>query len=257
MIELFQKSLYSALEMGAFLFFLYVIAQNLCHRFIPACYDYSQKVTMTQLDVNSLDVSIPPISLPDPKTAHRLIVLVPEFDADSILIARKVRELAYRFESRVQLIGLSPDAFHEQGLYRQLITLSAHIEDAHIFVETEVEVGRSWLKAIQPYWREGDLIVCFSEAGLGNKDRKLRQLLDSSFGASIYVISGFYAQKSNTSSFVSSDAFAWISSLVLIFSFFWLQIKLFPLLPSKWENIILYLSIFIETVSIWFLNSQN
>jgi hypothetical protein len=212
---------------------------------------------MTQFQTTPLEISVTPVSAPDPQTAHRLIVLVPEFRANSIFIARKVRELANRFECRVQLIGLSPDALHEPDLYRQLITLSAHIEDSHILVETKVEIGRSWLKAVQPYWCEGDLIVCFAEAGLGIKGQALHQLLSSTFGASIYVVGDYLPHKSNSLNFLKSDAFAWIGSLVLIIGFLCLQVKLFPLLSTKWENFFLYFSISIETISIWFLNGLN
>ncbi len=209
---------------------------------------------MTQLEINSLDVSIPSASIPDQQTAHRLIVLVPEFGTSHILIARKVQELAYRFERRVQLIALSPDVMNEPGLHRQLITLSAHIENAHVLVETKIEVGRSWLKAIQPYWREGDMVVCFAETGLGLRDQKLRQLLESAFGASVYVVADLLPRKPNSFSFLKSNAFTWISSLALIVGFFVLQVKLFPLMSDRWNNFLLYFSIVIEAVSVWLLN---
>lgn len=211
---------------------------------------------MAQIDTRATEISISPASPPGLQTARRLIVLYPAFEANPVLVARKVRELAFHFESQVQLLGLSPDELQEPGIRRRLVTLSEHIEDTRIFVETRVEVGRNWLKVLQPYWRDGDMIVCFAGTDTIYKDQPLRQLFDSKFGASIYVAPDFQVG-TRPSTFLNSNALAWIGSLALIAGFFWLQVRLYPLLTGGQYNLLLYASIVVETVSLWLINNAS
>ena len=209
---------------------------------------------MKKLDVKPVEYAISPASSTDLQTAGRLIVLVPEFEAEPALVARKIRDVAKALESRVQLIGLSKDAAHEPRIRRQLVTLSAMVENASILVETNVETGNNWLHAVSTYWRPGDVIVCFAgQYGFGNKP--LHQILQSNLNAPIYVLSGIPIQMEHQRPLWFSNAMVWGGSISLILGFFWVQAKLIGVAQNGIQTALLYGSLILEAGSIWLWNN--
>lgn len=210
---------------------------------------------MKNLDVRPPAFTVFPASNSELQPASRLIVLVPEFEADTAIVAQKIRNVAKAIESRVQLLGLSNDALHEPGIRRRLATLSAMVEDASIFVESKVEIGGSWVSAIRPYWQPGDVIVCFAEHSSGFAGKPLYQILQSSLNATVYVLSGIQMQKEYSRPNWLSNVMAWTGSIALIFGFFWLQVTLTPSSPDWIHTALIYASIFVEAASLWVWNN--
>lgn len=210
---------------------------------------------MKKLDVLPPAFIVSPASSSDLQPASRLIVLVPEFEADVAIVARKIRDVAKALESRVQLLGLSRDALHEPAIRRQLVTLSAMIEDPAIFVESNVEFGSNWLNAILPHWHPGDVIVCFAGQPSGPNGRPLKQILESNLSATVYVLSGIEMQKEHRSSRWVSNTMAWAGSIGLILGFFLLQVKLIQYSQSWGQTLLLYGSLAVEAGSIWLWNN--
>ena len=210
---------------------------------------------MKKLDVIPPAFAVAPASLSDLQPAPRLIVLVPELEADAAILARKIRDVAKALESRVQLLGLSKDAAHEPSVRRRLVTLSAMVEDSTIFVESKVEVGSNWLNAIQPHWHPGDVIVCFAEQRSRFGNKPLHQILQSSLNATVYVLSGVQIQKEYSRLNWLSNALAWAGSIGLILGFFWLQANLIQLTQNGIQTILLYGSLIVEAGSIWVWNN--
>jgi hypothetical protein len=210
---------------------------------------------MKKLDVQPPAFVVSPASLPDLKPAPRLIVLVPDFEADPALVAQKIHSAAKTLESRVQLIGLSKDAMNEPSVRRRLVSLSAMVADAAIFVESKVEIGNNWLNAVSPHWRQGDVIVCFAEQNAGFGNKPLHQILQSNLNATIYVLSGIQIKKEQSLPHWASSTVAWIGSVGLILGFFWLQVKLSQP-PQNWfHTALIYGSLFAEAGSIWVWNN--
>ncbi|NOH02850.1 MAG: hypothetical protein HND47_13280 [Chloroflexi bacterium] len=210
---------------------------------------------MKKLDVHPPDFAITPASFPDLQPASRLIVLVPELEADAAIAARKIRGVAKALESRVQLLGLSRDAAHEPSLRRQLATLSAMIEDPVIFVESKVEIGKNWLNALRPYWHPGDVIICFAGQRSGLANKPLDQLLASSLNAAIYVLDGVYKEKEKAPLAWLSGILAWAGSIGLVLGFFWLQIKIVQAPSNGLHTALLYASLLAEGGTIWTWNN--
>jgi hypothetical protein len=249
-------SLYSALATGRF----YLSFTRLTGFFVVLlCRGYSiqapNEVTMKNLDTTPSVFVVAPASLPDPEPAPRLIVLVPEFEADPAIMARKIRDAAKALESRIQLIGLSRDAVHEPGIRRRLVTLAAMIEDSTLFVESKVEIGRDWLNAILPHWHRGDVIVCFAGPQPGPANKPLHQILQSKLDAAVYVLSGVQIQDGSPRSNWLPNLMAWTGSIVLLLAFFWLQAGLIRPTGNWVQSVLLYLSIAVEAGSIWFWNN--
>ncbi len=210
---------------------------------------------MNKLDVIPPALTVSSASFSDLRPARRLIVLVPESEADPALTARKIWELANALESRVQFIGLSKDAAHEPGMRRQLVTLSAMVGGKNISVESKIEFGNNWLSVVKSEWREGDMIVCFAEQRSGLAHRPLSQILESNLNATVYVLAGLHQQEERLRSNWIFNAMAWAGSIGIILGFFWLQSKLIQS-PKDWVyTALLYLSLFAEVGSISAWNS--
>jgi hypothetical protein len=210
---------------------------------------------MKKLDVLPPVFVVSPASFSDLQPASRLIVLVPEFEADPAIVARKIRDVAKALESRVQLIGLSKDALHEPAVRRRLVTLSAMVEDTTLFVESKVEFGNSWLNAVLPHWHQGDVIVCFAEQSSGFGNKPLHQLLQSSLNATVYVLSGIQMKTERSRPNWLSSLIVWAGSIGLIIGFFELQAKLIQVPQSGLNTALLYASLFFEAGSIWVWNN--
>jgi hypothetical protein len=209
---------------------------------------------MNKLDVRSQTLAFSPASHSEPHPARRLIVLVPDSEADTVGAAQKIWELANALGGRVQFLGLCKDASREPGLRRQLVSLSAMVGDGNVSVESKIEHGGNWLDIVKSHWREGDVVACFAEHRAGASHKPLSQLLESNLKTTVYVLSGLYQVERSRPSWISS-APAWIGSIGIIAGFFWAQVELTQLSQDWAHTALLYLTLFIEVGLIWAWNS--
>jgi hypothetical protein len=209
---------------------------------------------MTQLDSRPPTLTYPIASHSDPLPGRRLIVLVPDAESDYTPAVHRIWELAKAFGGRVQFLGLCNDAAQEPSLRRQLVTLSALVGDGSVSAESRIESGNNWLNAVKSNWREGDVLVCFTEQRAGTRRRPLSQLLESNFAATIYLLDDL-VQPDRARSSWKSAAMAWAGSIGILLGFFWLQVKI-DQASSNWvEMAVLLLSIPVEILLIWIWNS--
>jgi hypothetical protein len=206
---------------------------------------------MNNLDVNSFTLT--PSSYLEHGHDRRLIVLVPESDADVSSVARKIWELANALGSRVQFLGLCKDESREPTLRRRIIALSSMVGDGSISVESKIEFGSNWLDFVKSHWNKGDVVACFAEHRTGFANRPLSQILEANLNATVYVLPEFQLEHPR-SAWVSS-ALSWAGSLVIIALFLGGQARLTQL-PQDWAHTsLLYLSIFLEVGLIWLWSS--
>jgi len=137
-------------------------------------------------------------------TAQRLIVLVPDADLDYVAATRRVWELATELGTDIQFIGLYKDPARESTLRRQLVTMTAMVQDGNVSAEAKVEFGNNWVRVVKSNWQVGDMIVCFAEQHAGLLYRPLSQILRSNLEAPIYVLSGLYPQNQSKFNILSS-----------------------------------------------------
>jgi hypothetical protein len=208
---------------------------------------------MNKLDVNSPVFTLSSSSYSEPEPGHRLIVLVPESEADTSGVARKVWELANALGSRVQFLGLCKDEVREPSLRRQIIAMSTMVGGSSISVESKIEFGSNWLGFVKSNLRKGDVVACFAEHRTGFMNRPLNQILESSLDATIYVLPEAKLEKPRSNWF--SSVAGWVGSIAIIALFFWGQAKLVQM-PQDWTHTsLLYLSIFIEVGLVWLWSS--
>jgi hypothetical protein len=183
---------------------------------------------------------------------RRLIVLIPP-DSDATNVTRRICKLATDTNSDILLLGMCKDINQELALRRDLVTVSALIRDAKIFVEIKVEVGTNWLDAVRRNYQEGDALVCIAEQQIGIRRRPLSQILQSTLKAPLYILSE--AKATQAQSNVISQLMIWPGFLGIITGFFVLQVKVAQL-PKDWLQTLFFILLLIpEFGLLWVWNS--
>ena len=209
---------------------------------------------ITQPDTSSLSLISSLDSHTELQLTSRLIVLVPS-NSDYTLVVRRVWEVAHTLGCHILFLTLCTDAAREPSLRRQLITMSAMLQDGKICTDVRVEVGTNWVNAVRSNLQAEDMIVCFAEQRTGVLHRPLSQILQSNVHASIYILSGLYAEHLSQLNW-RSQLLPWVGSMAIIIGFGILQANVVRL-PETWvQNVFLILSIIPEFWLIWLWNSR-
>jgi len=184
--------------------------------------------------------------------SRRLIVLIPP-DSDATNVTRRICKLAADTNSDVQLLGVCKDVNQELALRRDLVTVSALIQDAKVFVEIKVEVGTNWLDSVKRNYEDGDMLVCVAEQPIGIRRQPLSQILQATLKAPIYILSE--AKVIQPQSNVFSQLITWAGFIGIITGFFILQVKVAQL-PKDWFQTLLFILLLIpEFGLLWAWNS--
>lgn len=187
-------------------------------------------------------------------TAQRLIVLVPDADLDYVAATRRVWELATELGADIQFIGLYKDTARESSLRRQLVTMTAMVQDGNVSAEAKVEFGNNWVRVVKSNWQVGDMIVCFAEQHAGPLYKPLSQILRSNLEAPIYVLSGLYPQNQSKFNILSLIAL-WTGLISIVSGSFLLQMRLVSLPRDGTQTILLIISVMAELWLIWVWNN--
>lgn len=191
-------------------------------------------------------------TLVDPKSVHRLIVLIP-MNADYKFAMPRILDLAMASGGSVLFLGLCKDPAYALGLRRELVTVSALFQDAGICAEANVEVGSNWMDIVKSRCRAGDTIVCFTKSCAGPLQRPLNQILESDLGTPVYVLSDVYNQGHARSHWLA-EIIAWTGFIAIIAGSFLLQIQIRPLSGDWAQTILLILSVIAE---LWLIRVWN
>ncbi len=208
---------------------------------------------MTGLDTSSVSLTYPVDSHTDLGPARRLIVLIPA-DADHTAATRRVWELAHALECHILFLSLCTDAAQESSLRRQLITMSAMVQDSKVCTEVRVEVGSNWVNAVKSDLKDGDMIVCFAEQRAGLLRKPLSQILQANLNAPVYILSGLAPQNPSRSNWLS-QTLGWAGSIGIIAGSFLLQIQIMSLSENWAQTTLLILSVIGEIWLIWGWNN--
>lgn len=199
---------------------------------------------MTKIDIIPASLTSASTSLLGPERSSRLIVLIPDVEADYIAAIGKIWELADAQQASVLLLSLYEDTPQELGLRRGLVTMCAMLRDGRVSAEVIIEMGTNWVDFVNRNYQTGDLIVCFTEQRAGLLHKPLSQVLQSNLNIPIYIISGRHLPKPKSK--LLSQTMAWAGFLGIIAGFFVLQIRIDQLSEGGIQNILLILSIIPE-----------
>jgi hypothetical protein len=184
---------------------------------------------------------------------RRLIVLLPS-DIDYSAVTRQIWELAHASGMQVQLLGLCEDQAEQPALRRGLVGMASLLEHSKICAEAKVDIGTNWMAVVKANYKPGDAIVCFADQRTGLLQRPLSQILESSFAATVYILSSPTPQKANSS--LLSQISTWLGFIVIIIGFGMLQANIVQL-PKGWLQItLLTLTILPEFWLIWVWNGR-
>ncbi|HEX9333675.1 MAG TPA: hypothetical protein VF896_17415 [Anaerolineales bacterium] len=213
---------------------------------------------MNKLNVNFPSLLHPVIAESDAliqwfelEEARRLIILIPA-DVDCASVTRRLWELANATGSTVQLLGLCKDTSQEPALRRELITVSALIQDAKVSVEIKVEIGTDWVDAVKHNYQKGDMIVCIAEQAIGIRRQPLSQILESRMQVPVYILSKLQPPKPQT--YGLARATAWSGFLGIMVGFFLLQVKIIQVSKDGFQTLMLLLLLIPE---FWFIKIWN
>jgi hypothetical protein len=207
---------------------------------------------MIKLVKSSISLAYSPSSYQDLESARRLIVLVPE-EGDYTALTRRIWELANTLGCHILFLSLCGNEAQEASLHRQLITMSAMVQDGKVCATSRVEIGSNWVKAIRGDLHDGDMIVCFAEQRAGLLHRPLSQILRSTLNYPVYILSGLYAQNPSQSHW-HAQIMAWLGSISILVGAFLLQIRITSL-PQDWAQTTLM--IFSVAGELWFVWAWN
>jgi hypothetical protein len=208
---------------------------------------------MNNLDVNSSVFTLTPSSYSEAEREGRLVVLVPESDADISSAARKIWELANALGSHVQFLGLCKDKTREPSLRRQIIAMSTMVSGGSVTVESKIEFGGNWLDFVKSQLRKGDVVACFADHRAGLVNRPLSQILESNLNATVYILPEFQLESPRPGWIPS--VLNWAGSITIIALFFWGQARITQMSQDWAHTALLYLSIFLEAGLVWFWSS--
>ena len=210
---------------------------------------------MIKSDPTLSALTLPATTVSDATAPRRLIVLIPDVEADYSPVMQRIWELARTLESHILFLGLCSDETEEPRMRRALVTMSALLQDSWVCTEAKIEFGTNWLRAIKSTWRTGDVIACFGGQQVGLAHRPLRQIIESNLKATVYLLDGLYLSRPPRSNWLSTTL-VWVGSLVIIAGFFWLQTKIMQMPDDLARNVLICTTMVLELGSIWGWNSM-
>ena len=185
--------------------------------------------------------------------AQRLVVLVPDGDLDYAAATRRVWQLANDLGVNIQFIGLCKDEKQESSLRRELVIMTAMVQDGEVSAEAKVEFGNNWVNVVKSNWQAGDVIVCFAEQRAGLLHRPLSQILRANLDIPTYILSDLYLLGPSRPHGLFLIVL-WIGFVAILGVSFLLQIQIIAL-PRDWgQTTLLILSVMAELWLIWVWN---
>ena len=207
---------------------------------------------MTRPDTSSFSLTYPLYPDTSPISASRLIVLV-STDLNYTAVTRQISDLATTCGAQVLFLGICNEAAQKLRLRRELATLSALLADTNVSVEAKMESGTNCVDVVKCNYRVGDMIVCLAEQRTGLLHKPLSQILESTLGAPVYILSGPAPERRSHPNWLSG-VIVWGVSIGILVATFLLQIQITSM-PESWaQTTLLILSVIAEFWLLWLWN---
>ncbi len=195
-----------------------------------------------------------PASLPDLKSARRLLVLVPNFDINLSAFTSRVWELATATGSSILFLSLVNDAESELKQRRELTSIISLFKNAHMDVQTKIAFGNDWVEVVRENLRVGDMVVCIAKQRTGSLNKVLSETLSARLNTQVYILTDIASQKESNKNWISETT-ARIGSLAIILGFFFLQVRIIDLTKDGVRTLFLLISLPIGMGLLWTWNS--
>ncbi|HVN15176.1 MAG TPA: hypothetical protein VMT73_05495 [Anaerolineales bacterium] len=211
---------------------------------------------MNKTDFRAPVVSLDSVSLstePTLSTERKLIVVIPNVEEETEL-ARRILAIARPLSLKVLLLGFYSRPDEEAELRRKLITMSAFIREGGLVVGIQNESGRDWLEKVKAIWKPCDMLACYIEQPTSGRQRPMNEILASDLNTSVYIFKPSVPLIQKQNKWIN-QIISWFGSLVIITSFFWLQVKISQPAQDAIRTIFMIFSIFIEVGLLFVWNS--
>lgn len=208
-----------------------------------------------QTAANTIQVLSPGQALPE---AKRLVVLAPILElAQDARLPQRIWHLAAPGKVPVVYLAIAEDYDSEMSARRRLTLLAAITRDTRVPVEIHIAHNSSWVEALRPFTRPGDIILSHD----GQTARKgllgtepLCDQLGRYLTAPIYLLDGYVqAESKKTSPFLRVFLSGLVLGLILI-GFFTLDAQVIDQLRGTFQQVMLLILLFIEIGAIWAWN---
>jgi hypothetical protein len=180
----------------------------------------------------------------------RLVILIPDLDAEEARLSRYIWSLAAPRQIEVLLVSLVQVPGDEFHALRRLTSIAAITRDTWVKVDTQVLFGRSWVKAVKPFLGKGDLLVCPSgqtaAAGWG-KRVSLETAMSSAIRKPVHVIPSFFQPDTQPKFIWVRRLPYWVGLVIILASFFFLEVDVNHSVTDWAGNVILIGLILVET----------
>jgi hypothetical protein len=188
---------------------------------------------------------------------RRLVVLVPDGETDDRELARRIWLLASGLGLQVLYLALpladSWEAYHR----RRVADLALMTSGAMVRAQTEVSVEKSWQRAYQGIECPGDLVVCLGSpknAGQPQNRKPLGELLAENIGVPVYMMMSVTIGPALHRQKRIRELGGWIAAIVMIGTFFALQIAIDRSTSGQASTISLCLAVLVEFFLLWKIN---
>ena len=188
-----------------------------------------------------------------PGAGVRLIVLVPDCDIDETGLARLVIELAAPNVHSLIFLGLCRNGDGESSMRRRMAMLAALTRDGPWKIQTGIEFGADWIPGIKRRLRAGDTVLWHAEQRTGIWRKPLGRGLEV-LGVTVWTVRGLYDPPLTALRNPLQQTLFWITSLLTLTVFFWLQAQLVRLPGGGSLTGLLSVSVLIEIGVLWSLN---
>jgi len=159
-------------------------------------------------------------------TVKRLIVIVPEEDVDEAQLSRQIWNLAANYRLDVLLISVVSSADESLAARRRLTTIAAMIRAKQFKVEKQVVSSHRWEKALRPFWRQTDMVLCPAERTVKNLFQRtipLSQVLSDHLKTPVYTFGGLYQPSNRKRSPWLRELPFWVGFLIILSIFFYFE----------------------------------
>jgi hypothetical protein len=157
---------------------------------------------------------------------NRLVVLLPDQEADENKLSRQIYALAQDHRLDVLLVSLVNDPGNEYRALRRMTSLAAIIRDTWVDVETQVLFGHNWIKAIKPILKPGDLIICSEGQTTSHhlvQRKPLASTLVTTLHRPVHIIPNYFeAEPSLWPGWIKRLPY-WIGVAVILVGFFFIE----------------------------------
>ena len=130
--------------------------------------------------------------------AHRIIVLVPDFDINEIAFGRKIWDLALSTGCDILFLGVVQTIDDEWHTLKRITSLFAVSQDRRIQVDSRLEFGCSCQKAIRRVWQPGDVILCLEDHAVRGRlfgRKPLARELAHALNLPVYCLPGSFESR--------------------------------------------------------------